>query len=483
MSEISVSTLRKEGKLKQAYSLASDRLDSKPGYIPYVEDIMWVYYEYAKQAVINSRPDNMIRIMSKICNLNYANNQMFNESFNWQLIKLFNNKNLQKSKTSNLIDLIKTCNTFVRNQQASVSKSVLLKSILRLLKNNDNAWSMLDYLDKKHFRKEDFQSEIYNNAKMMPLFEQFLYAYSKSWLTSIKDGKSNALTKKDSLLSILREFENNKQYRFVLYYKAKVNLIADKNSAYTDTQSFLKTSISQSYAWTLLSECSSNTEHQISYLSRAILLQKDEKFTLGARQTLFNIYLKQNNTIMVNYLVYSIINIRQRNKWAISNALSQWQTIELGDDDIRQAQENIKRNANSAIFNCFVNAISYKAIVTAIVPNKRMFYAVDTNGATHRFKQKLKLDIGEFVEIIIDKKILEIKPIPQPYSITGSIRRFEGKFKSIKDFGFVKDIFITPKLAQNINTVSKYYGYAIEELNKKTNKMSWRAVCLKKSSL
>lgn len=483
MSELNVSILRKKGKLNEAYARANANMELKPGYLPFIEDVLWVYYDFAKRVVIANNPKNMKRIISKVCELKYLENQMFNESLNWQIVKLMNNKELIKYNSNDLIDVLKTCNTFIIKQKPSLSKSVLIKSMIRVLKNDDNAWSMLGFLDENHFREDDFRSEEYKGKKMMPLFEQLIYAYTKSWLKAAKEDGSVAIASADLLLATLKNMEKNKHYRFVLFYKAKVNLVLkNKDDAYSNAKKFLETSLSQSYAWALLSSCSSIVDDQISFLSKAILLQKEEKFSLGARQSLMNIFSEQKDSEMLNFLATSIIKTRRDNKWPVPNSLYQWLYTEVGGEQVKEAQTMLNAYASSAIENSFKDAKTTMAIITSAIPNNKLYFAVDTMGVTHRFKWKKPLAIGQFVQLIHNQKILELKPMQEPSTLEGAIRKFVGNLKIIKDFGFVKNVFISPKLAQGLNNGEAYYGWAIEELNKKTNKKSWRAISLKKNS-
>ena len=476
MINLTVNGLRKEGKYKLAYQKAINNLLDKPGYIPYIDELVWVYYDFSKIAVANSNVTNMLKISSKLCELHYLENNIFNESFNWLLVKLLNNKNLQASKSQELINLIKSCSALIKDQEPSLSKSVLLKSFIRLIKKREDAWQLYDYLCDKHYRKEDFQSEYFDNKKMMPLYELALYTSTKSWLKAAEQGYRDALENQKLVLEVLTKYEARKDYRFVKYYISKVyNIINNKDKAQEYAKAFLKTAITQSYAWALISENCTNRAKNIIYLSKAIVLQRDEQYSIGLRQKLMS-YLNDNeDKKLIEYLAVSIIKTRRSNNWTIPNSLDKWRDSKLERTDINNAIQKLNIIANKAIGICFNDVETVVSIIVSERNNK--YIAKDSKGRQYHFKYKKGLKSGSFVNIKYDGIVLEVLWTEAPKEIKGAIRYYEGNYKSIKDFGFIHNIFISPYISNKMQANKLYKGYAIEELNKKTKKIGWKAIC------
>ncbi|OYT14615.1 MAG: hypothetical protein B7C24_17345, partial [Bacteroidetes bacterium 4572_77] len=129
-----VNLLRKQGQLKEAYFLAQKQMNDYPEELNHKNDMLWVYYDFAKEQVRQLNYENVWKIMKQLCELDVADNQMFNDSFNWQLVKLISKTQNDSQGQPQLLMVLKACYKMLQKQVASQSKSVLIKSIIRQLK-------------------------------------------------------------------------------------------------------------------------------------------------------------------------------------------------------------------------------------------------------------------------------------------------------------------------------------------------------------
>jgi hypothetical protein len=273
-----VQLLRKQGQLNEAYNLASKLLQSNPGDVHIKNDLLWVYYDFTKKQIGQSNYHNIYKIMRQVCKLNIHDNQMFNNSFNWQLIKLIDQSEINSHHQQQLMDVFKSCHLMLQNQPESESKSVLIHKMVKKLKNQNNTWKLLNFLDFKHYRKQDFDNQIYMGKRMMPLYEQTLYAFLKNWLTAAKDHHQEALDDLPYIENQLMLIANNYRFKFLNYYFAQLYLLIDEyNKAGEKALVFLKNNVQQAWAWELLAKTATK-ESKIIYLSKALSLQKKEGY-------------------------------------------------------------------------------------------------------------------------------------------------------------------------------------------------------------
>ena len=482
MNEIMATTvnqLRKEGKLNLAYEMAVQQLNDNKNYSPYQEDMLWVYYAYLKNAVEIKDIDKLFRIIEKVCELNKTDIQMFNDSLNWQLVKLINSKDLNSNEQVKLVEILKMCQSLIMKQQASKSKSILIKMMVKNMKTIDGFWSFFSFLEKKHYLNEDFESTEYNGKKIMSIYEQMLYAYIKSWLKDAEKGKSDAFATIDNILDTINSIEILDKYRFIRFYYAKVLLLAHRNIEAIDVaRSFLRSSINQSYAWSLMANCTDDIEHKIAYLSKALSLQKDEKFSVGILNNLMDIFVEQQEADISANIASRIIKIRKEQSWPILSEIYKVEQGRIGVIKDEEISKKITNDANKAINFCFENAKSTIAVITGNKANTLFYFLFDTEGNTYKVRLSKGLDTGQFIQLITDKKVLEAKSIDTPSEVKGAIKKFKGNLKQIKEFGFVKNVFISPQLSKSIENGAYIQGIAIREINKKTKKEGWKAICI-----
>ena len=473
-----VNQLRKEGKLKEAYAKAENQLKENKDHAPYKEDMLWVFYAYLKKYVETTNINNVFKVVGKVCELNMTHNKMFNESLNWQLIKLINNKQLREKNELELIAVLKKCEHILSNQEPSNSKSVLIKMMLKHLKTKSGFWTIFDFLDKKQYQSTDFKPEEYKGKKIMALYEQALYATLKSWMHDAMKGDVKALSLIDKIISLLDNIEKPYQYKFLRFYQVKVLLIAQRvDDANKKATEFLRTSMDQFYAWTLLSDCTNDAKQKIAYLTKALDLQRNKKYSVGILKSLMDIYTKQQDYDMASAMAKQIIKIRQSQDWPIKTELYKVALRgkkHLGSESVKS---RMSEAANRALTYCFENAVVCIAVVTGAKADAQMYYLQDSEANTYKVRMARGLKVGQFVELVIDKKVVSAKPVKNPIKVEGAIKYFKGSFKPIKEFGFIKNIFVTPKLCQKLTKGEIKQGVAVKEVNKKTKKQGWRVLC------
>ena len=477
--ETTVNQLRKSGKLKDAYLMAENKLIIEPKYEPYLQDMQWVYYSYLKLAVDINNAEMLYRITDKIYDLSYLDNLMFNESVNWQLVKFINKQPGLSSGRSRLFDFLLLVNKLITGFGASQSKSVLIKTMLKKTKGHDYAWMIVDMLGLDNYMDQDFVSETYKDVKMMPLYEQLLYTFIKTWLQSLEDNNADAVSKLSEVMEILNEKKINK-YKFTAYYQAKVYLMANlQEDAYRSAINFVRKNYSQSWAWEMVAKCTNDSEQQISLLIYALSVAQKEAFSVGILDKLVYSFVEKDLSI-AQYYARKLIVIKNKNKWNIKSDILKISNEENDNEVvIEKVKQLTKKSEKLAILTAFDELQFIEAIIVSYNSKKRCYFVLDANGNSKMLRTKKRMPIGQMLDLKIYKGNIishnEIKAVVQ----NNYIRQFEGKIKRVKDFAFVNSVYINSrelsKIALSKQTIK---GIAIKEINPKTKKSGWRAIVL-----
>ncbi len=80
--ETNISQLRKEGHLAQAYAEAHARHTENPNDLSSTQNLLWVYYDYAKQQIETNNLPNLIKIMKQVCPLMIMDQAYLINAFN-----------------------------------------------------------------------------------------------------------------------------------------------------------------------------------------------------------------------------------------------------------------------------------------------------------------------------------------------------------------------------------------------------------------
>lgn len=475
-----VNLLRKQGQLKEAYFLAQKQMNDYPEELNHKNDMLWVYYDFAKEQVRQLNYENVWKIMKQLCELDVADNQMFNDSFNWQLVKLISKTQNDSQGQPQLLMVLKACYKMLQKQVASQSKSVLIKSIIRQLKTQAQSWQLLNFLDFNHYRKEDFFSETYQGKRMMPLYEQMLYSFMKNWLLSAKENNKEAMAYLPALEKQLQLIGAHYSFKFLNYYFAQLYLLKqDKAKANEKALLFLKKNKDQSWAWELLAKSSNNQEEQVIYLSKALVLQHKPAFRVGIMQSLINIMLQQKDQDKAICLAQQLMAIRQKEGWSINSPLSELvNSKELPSEFKKQVDREIEKNADKAIISAFNNAVSATLIVSGKDERRSLYFLISPLGKQYRIKDKRNFLLGQLLMVtIIEESVFQVKPLNNKPMATDYIKTIKGKLKKVRDFGFIGDAFVSPAYLKHLPySADVLRAIAIKEQNPKTKKQGWRVL-------
>lgn len=472
----SINQLRKNGELNKAWTLAQEKLKTKPHDLSVKTDLLWVYYSYLKIAFEQKNGVNLLKILERINELNIYHKEYFNNAINWIFIKLLQqNKN---NNSSTLLNILDKYMLHLTHQQPSESKSIFIEKLIRLIKDQATYEYLSTMLNSTDFRKEDFEPKEFNHKKLMPLHERWFYIFSKSIINAEKHNEPS-LHKYDQLYKYI---DKHFKYQFTEYYYAKYLLkIGKKENALTHAKIFLIYHLNKSWAWELYAQCQSNTKYKTTAFLMAFNQCQKEEFSLLIRQELFNLFLDQGKHELARKYASSIAYIWMKNNWQLPQYLNQYNKG-LNKIDYCHQEKDLKhfaKNESKEIIDEILTKEECKiaALISYDQKSKKSFMFLE-DGQSIAIKIPKKLNNGKLFKLyfkdnsIIHIQSIEADEIPE----LDRIKTTEGKIIIKGNIGFLEDVFVSNKLLSATTNIIHTKLLCIKDLHPKTKKLSWRAI-------
>jgi hypothetical protein len=472
----SINQLRKNGELNKAWTLAQEKLKTKPDDLSVKTDLLWVYYSYLKIAFEQKNGANLLKILVRINDLNIYDQEYFNNAINWIFIKL-----LQQNKSNNsptLLNIIDKYMLHLTHQQSSESKSIFIEKLIRLIKDQPTYEYLSMMLTSSDFRKEDFEPKEFNHKKLMPLHERWFYSFSKSIINAEKQNEPS-LNKYNQLYNYIQK---HCKYQFAEYYYAKYLLkIEQKADALIHAKNFLIYHLNKSWAWELYAQCQVNTRYKTSAFLMAFNQCQKEEFSLHIRQELYKLFLDQGKHELAGKYASSIAYIRKKNNWQIPPYLNQYNNdINKNDYQIqeRELKQFAKNESKEIIDDILTEEKSKIAVLLSYDHKSKKSYIFIEDGQNRAIKiPKYLINRKLFKIHFKNDSIIHIKAQDtNEISEVNRIKTIEGKINIKGNIGFLKDVFVSKKLLSATTNILHTKLLCIKDLHPKTKKISWRAI-------
>lgn len=481
--EKSINQLRKEGNLSAAWKLAQDKLIIYPEDERITNDLLWVYYSFLKEKVVNENFESINKLLSKILELDIKNSTYFNNSINWMFVKVLR-KNISLSHFSKyFIISIDQFLQLLKKQAVSESKSVFIQNLLLFVKTNQKFMRWIAQLSINDFRDDDFKPVVYKGKRIMPLFERWVYLYAKYNIICVESKKCQK--NGDEIIEVLDYCLEHFNYKFITYYKAKYLIaINEKEQAKPVAKLSLLSHLNQSWAWELFALSQTDNQLKAVMLSKAILQSRKKEYSLHARSLLFKLMDQKEEKSFALLIAQTIIGIRSKNKWSIPDNLKEY----IFENHSYTESENLLINrlnemATDAISYVLSDCEFKLAVVTGFDKKSNKTYFLSENGLVFKFKIDTKKRGKQIYRIYYNSgEIIYAEPYETPGNInTNYIKTIENKIKRMSNFGFIGGAFIPPKLYQKIGDIDHAKVLCIKGENPKTRKMAWKVISVCKS--
>jgi len=477
-----VHQLRKEKKLTQAWIEARALTEKEPGNRQYQLELAWVYYDFLKNEAEKGEVNNFFRVCQKLSTIQLEeNDKILHEQLSWIFFKMA--KHLIDNHNNNFnvfLELTYWYDTIVGFNHPSLPQSLFIKTLLQTKSMEGPFFKLLPWLENNILRPEDFQHESYNNNKIMPLSERIFYAYIKSLLGNINNNHEDLLNYLTDFVETTEKDPQKLKYQFTDYYLAEAyRLLSNEQKASSYATRFVKQNPTKSWAWTLLAKVNSDHNKKISYLAKAILLEKKEPFLLNTRKLLTYELLDRDYQLAARQNIDIMIKTRNKNNWPIPSLLKNFQNESWykNPSDQNQLVSIIASEAQNAIKLLYPKTVKKAAMITG--QQGKILHLFTIDGKELNYKTTQIYTAGQWVELFLcDSDVLDIKKTTSPGDINGNIRKYKGSLTRHSNFGFADGVFIAPflmtKLPHDIPLICE--GIAIYAVDKKKKKKGWKAI-------
>lgn len=480
-----INTLRKEGKLEEAWLKASEYVSVCPDDAWIKRAMGWVIYDYMNICVSSKDFAKFLDWLEKIAALKVDKDDiMLLDHVLWSVRKILVESVGSDSQYDNLFTLLQTI-PFAQNGKPY---SALLSAVIKLDGKWKNLPSFLEWWDLKNLTSEDYTcAKLDNGKKMMSLAERAVICYSKNLL------KNGSMEKMDTFLPFLKSVvEEHKEMLYPPYYLAKLLLKkGDTISAWNLLKEFAKCKAKDFWVWQLLADTQSEDATKLAFLCKALSCGGKEEMLVSLREDAAILFAKSGYHKEAKHEAEKAISTRLSNGWCITAGLqniqmSSWfaQSESSASNALFYKQHSGK--AESMIFGeehtytCLVTYVNeVKQMVSFVTEDKRQGFFKVPNGA-----RGIKRDS---LVSFSAKDILEDKPtvVRNVQAVDGNnnpafFKQFSGSLQIKGSFGMVGNVFVEPSIIGNLQHGSTVKGIACISLDKKKNKWGWRAILIER---
>lgn len=335
MSAYRVRELCREGKLKEAYTMAIVEYNVSPDNIYNKRSLGWVYYAYCKQAAEEVEVATFVTNVKGVKHLKLPpTDLMIPNALLWCYVKFFRNLHLQERP--NYDDAYKVFESlkdlcFTIPSQAF---SALVEQLHKVYKYTPLYIQMID-ICLPWLRSEDFIPRIFNGKTTMPLAEQLYIGYAKHILlgeASINETwgyiqyTPNKQLAQNFLPTLNYWIEEHPSYTLLPYFKAKIELFLEEEKALEHFLPFARKQPEESWVWQLLSEMTTDESLAFSCLCKALSVAKNEKFLTQTRLRLAQLLLNKGLFSQARTKIEMIVRVKEAYGQKIPDKIMQWQT-------------------------------------------------------------------------------------------------------------------------------------------------------------
>jgi hypothetical protein len=494
-----IKELRQSGKLKEAYEMAKQELDSDPTNIWSKRNISWVYYEFLKQNCSATKFNDFLETLKSIKALELSVSEtMLADSVCWQVGKIvfslmnqLPNESAFKAKKifEEILDL-----PFTR---PSDGFSFLFKAFQKVFKDQDVYIRFADWWNFTNVRPEDYLKEKLPNGKeIMSVAEQAYIAYAKNLLPKdspygIEFSKDKAEEFLPRLDTIIESYPN---YQYPPYFKAKLLLaLGDKEDTMTAILPFARKKRNEFWVWQLLGETlNDNPALEFACYSKALSCKSPKEMLTKIRRKmaciLIDKQLYNEAKTEINLLVQTIEE--KGNK--VPNEVIKWKTSDwyIKAKAVDSNFSFYKKYIRQAEIILYQDIEEEYVIIEHVNKDKQVanFIADETKIGFFKYGRLLKhIKVGDVLKVRFESG--EHLGMFKVYTAERSDNNlFKEKFcKEVvgdlripagKSFGFVEQVFVHPTVIKQRNLTNgvNVKGSAIKSFSQDKKQWGWKLI-------
>lgn len=318
MSFVEVNKLRKAGRLKEAFEMASSDLKVEPNGIWEKRAMAWVLYAFAKDNSTFEHKDSFLKCLRQINSYAFGSD----ETIFWENVCLLVRGMIATCVRNNYnkdeyYDLLFAEIKHMPFPKQCDAYSSLLQNALRIKLTWCHFDAFCRWWDFDNFTENDFLPREINGKIILPLAERAIMAYSKALLQN--QGLDYI---KEWIPTLDYYIQQHHNYLYLPYYKAKLLIKCGESAAVTDElKHFVSKKKTEFWVWDLLGDASPREEDRTMYYCKAMTCHAKEEMTLLLREKIASRFISQKERGLARAELNNIITIRKRNKWSITPEL------------------------------------------------------------------------------------------------------------------------------------------------------------------
>lgn len=418
-----ITLLRKEGKLDEAFDYGLQQLEANPTDIWILRALSWVLYDKVKLAISQAKHPEIIQYHQQITHLSIpAEESMFWEnlskqtlSYAWVISK--------QGKVNELYELVNSISPQVVPKGSNYYSSIV-QTIIRCIKEggmiNETVMLLLEWVDSTAFIAQDYMTQQVEGIKhsLKPLVESYYNIYAKV-LYQKKDNKRI----EDFIPRLKAISQSYPSYIWCGYNMAKLMTLLGNSTPENIRQNILplvKSQHKQFWVWEAYADTyPPYSEERFSLLAQAMLCPMNSpEMTINLRKAIIKELHHRKLYNPARKEIDEIIRIRREQGWrddpTINECLSrQWYISAQIETQTKPIYKELSKLAEQLVFGEQSTII---AVIHHINESKSIANVITATGDRSFFSFKklkgVKLEKGKIYELAIRGDITQM-----PYTV------------------------------------------------------------------
>lgn len=508
-----IRTLRKSGRLDEAFELAQQSLEEAVDNIWLKREIGWVYYAKAKSLAEIGEIKAAIEVLKLVAALGFAASEesLLAKQLPWvcaAIAKHFADTYKGKEKDSDfycnaqhIIDTL--CALIEVMEQLPLAKpsngySLFITHMHKLLKDRPGYAAIFSKIGFENFSAEDckpFRTE--SGRSILPMAEQVYLAYTKALLLGFKQNSSVAIPLAEEFLPILNRVKiSNPEYTWTDYNITKLLIALTRtDEAKQFCVDFIKRKSKEFWAWESLGQIyeTSDTELSVACYCMALSCNADEEFLVSVMEGAAKAFAKAGYFNEARTEVDRVAKIRLEKWGKISASLatlkqSDWYKQATSLDNNNAFYNEHKDAAIGVVFS------TQKAIIiTHLNTEKKMASYITEEGKVgffnySRLKKCCIKESNIYLTTFVKESasgpsdVFSLKEIEECANYPTLRKEVCGTIKVLPaEVGFVEHCFVPSHLIQQYELTSGHTiaATAVRSYDRKKSALGWAVVSIK----
>ena len=503
MNTHTITQLRREAKLEEAYVLGRQLLERKPSDLYVQRALAWVLYEQSKAAVSTNDPPVLLEKMKEMGGLMLgANEDMLWKSclFVWgKYLRAL--QRLQPQAMNQAVRRFFTTLSPLPITRAGEGYSFLLSALLSLKKELSPALiiEFIDWWDLGHLADTDFQPPPLAESKRkgMALAERAYIAYASALEALISSEPAAAQAQwRERLQAFLPKLKQlitqQPAYLYPPYYLGKLLLLQGERAQ--ALQYFLPFAINKQqdfWVWDLLSELyPPASDLQIACLCRALLCRTEAIFLVKVRQKLVKLLLQRQAYPEARAEVEQLRAAYTQKGYPLPPSVHQWEkadwyTNAKAGKNNNQYYRQYQAQAEGLLLS---ELPKQEAVVLAFDFASKQLDFIDAAGQRAQVKYfgREKIIRNRCYRLWLSgdssdggRQLLHLQPMAADEGFGGLKKRFAGKLRVLgSGDALAEDVFIPSMLltGKTMSAGQKVAGVAVRSWDNSKRRAGWRCV-------